>query len=1242
MNKIHFEKLTPTKDIDLNTYKQALDFVFTDDEIKNIAITGSYSAGKSSVIEAYKSENKDKKFLHISLANFESNNNEDSDEYEGSNKNIIYKKESILEGKILNQLLHQIDTSKIPQTNFKVKRTDSNRNTIKVTAMIIIFLLSSVHILYYKKWCNFVESLRQFYNLRFLLITTNSISLLFSGIIVVTIFSIVLYSFIKIQKDKGIFKRFNLNGNEIEILESSDESYFDKYLNEVLYIFENADADVIVFEDIDRYNINEIFQRLREINTLINSKRVIQNNKAKNEESKNYKFKIFNNFARKLNNLKEDKNIKKPLRFFYLVRDDIFISKDRTKFFDFIMPVVPVIDGSNSYDQFISHFKVAEIFDKFDEHFLQGISLYVDDMRILKNIYNEFIVYYNRIGTTEQDYNKLLAMIVYKNIFPRDFSDTQVNVGFVSTIFEAKEDLIKQQISDINARVEELEEIIDNCDKELLENTKELDKVYTDYERYTPRLDSTNPEYIKRKENIELIQNYKLSEIKEEINILKQKEIRLTHEKLSKVITRENQDKIFDIKYTGFLGEINNFREIKSSQYFDLIKYLIRYGYIDETYTDYMTYFYPNSLSRNDKMFLRSITDKKAKEWTYKIDNLKLVVSMLKELDFDEIETLNFELFSYLLQNKDRNEKYLIRFIQRLKNEKQFKFIEGYFNYTSYITTYIKAINKYWYSFVEEMISCSVFTDEQIKKYMLETLYNSNEDEINKINNNGILSNTISEDSLFLNIDNPNIKVLIDKFKLLNIKFKNLNFKESNEDLFIEVYKNKMYELNFENISSILMNIFKKENENDIKNKNYTLIIENSNSELFEYVSENINTYLDIVINNCDGKIFDTQDAALNLINNEDINESNKKEYILRLDTVIENIEKVDNTILCDLLLQEEKVQYSIDNILHYYFEISEEINETLVNFINSNISKFEFTNEYIDNIYGENSAEKIFDSIALCENIRELNYRNLLEQLKFTFSIPPEGLKDFSKEKIYTLVELNKFNVTSENIEFLRTYYNGLMLDFIKNNIEEYLEKINDLPNLNEAELKVLLHFDIDDDLKIELLSNYNYHIFISGTNYSDKLKDYIMKNNFDDSELTYIISNYEDFSDLIKENINRLCEENIEAIVSDEIELNNTLLMSLLSKESISKEVRLQLLVNNMNNLSKEQIEEAIKVIKLNEHAKIFTSGRPKIEINEINRQFLSKCKQKGWISDFSEREEKFKIERRNLRRKLGIELL
>ena len=41
----------------------------------------------------------------------------------------------------------------------------------------------------------------------------------------------------------------------------------------------------------------------------------------------------------------------------------------------------------------------------FNEGFLQGISLYVDDMRLLKNICNEFLIYYNRLNTTELDYN---------------------------------------------------------------------------------------------------------------------------------------------------------------------------------------------------------------------------------------------------------------------------------------------------------------------------------------------------------------------------------------------------------------------------------------------------------------------------------------------------------------------------------------------------------------------------------------------------------------------------------------------------------------------------------------------------------------------------------------------------------------------------------------------------------------------------------------------------------------------
>lgn len=1206
MGKIHFEKLTPIKEVELNTYKEALDFVFENNEIRNIAITGAYSAGKSSVVESYKKQVPTKKFLHISLANFERDDqlNEIDDgnqEQEYNNDTKTYIKESRLEGKILNQLIHQMNPSKIPQTNFKIKTTVSDESIIKTTAMIVAFIVSGLYLRYHKEWISFINSLNQSYNFGLKQITTNGISLVVSGITFSVIFIIGLYNLVRMQKNKSIFKKLNFSGNEIEIFEKSDESYFDKYLNEVLYIFENCDADVIVFEDIDRYNMNEIFQRLREINILVNSKRV--------------------------------RSHKEVLRFFYLVRDDIFISKDRTKFFDFIMPIVPVIDSSNSYNQFIAHFKAGNIFDKFDEHFLQGISLYVDDMRILKNIYNEFVIYYNRIGTTEQDYNKLLAMIVYKNIFPRDFSETQINVGFVSTMFDNKSKIIKEHMDEINKRIQELKEKIDSCENEHLKTIEELNKVYSDYIYGYYRLDSNNPDYIKRKESIEIIQSNKLDEIKNKVNFLNQEKEKANYKKLSEIITRENVNEVFDVNYENFIGETNDFNEIKSSQYFDLIKYLIRNGYIDETYMDYMTYFYTNSLSRNDKIFLRSVIDKKSKEWTYNIDNPKLILSRLREVDFDEIETLNFNLFEYLLQSQSENEKYLDRFMNQLRDSKQLEFMQGYFNFTKDLATYIKTTNKYWTTFLEEINSSSEFTYREIKECILQTLYYSDKIDIENINKDEFLSNTISSDKMFLNIEEPNIEKLIEEFIRLNIKFEILEFEQSNKELFESVYNNKLYKLNKENISLILRYIFKVENEDDIKNKNYSIIQENPNSKLLEYVNENIQSYIEIVIDNCEYKILDTQEAALKLINNENINIAQIKKYIILLNTELTLLKDIENTQLWGYVLENRKIKYSIENILNYYFAIDGTLDETLINFINSDEINFDISQMYIDQTFGEDSSRKIFESVAVCEDIKIENYKKILKKLNYVYEAPTQEIHELSEERIEVLVELDKFEVTSQNIEFLQKNYSKLFIIFIVKNIEEYINKIEELPKVKNDELITLLSSNIDDDFKVEIISNFEGAISISQIECNDSVKNFIINNNFDKSDLIDLVQNYMDSSDLIKNTIVNICEENINIIIEDKVDFNYDLLIQLLKKDNIVNDIKLQLLNNSLDKLSKIEVQEAIKCIGLLEYEKIFNNGRPKFEINEINREFLDKCVNRKWISEFIEEEGVYKISRKGL---------
>lgn len=55
---MEFKKLTPKDDIEIKVYEEALNFVFDNDDICNVAVSGPYSAGKSSVIESYKKKHK--------------------------------------------------------------------------------------------------------------------------------------------------------------------------------------------------------------------------------------------------------------------------------------------------------------------------------------------------------------------------------------------------------------------------------------------------------------------------------------------------------------------------------------------------------------------------------------------------------------------------------------------------------------------------------------------------------------------------------------------------------------------------------------------------------------------------------------------------------------------------------------------------------------------------------------------------------------------------------------------------------------------------------------------------------------------------------------------------------------------------------------------------------------------------------------------------------------------------------
>ncbi len=229
--KYQFERLTPIDNMDLDVYEEAIDYVFDNSDIKNVAISGAYSAGKSSVLASYKKNHSNLRFLHISLAHFKSPDQEDETEI----------KESVLEGKILNQLIHQIPSEKIPQTNFRVKKKVNTKSVIRLTIGAVLFLVSTIYFFCFDMWKNYLSSLPDNWFKTILTPSTHQYALMVDGVLMVALLSFVVYRLISVQKNKNIFRKLNLNGNEIEIFEESDDSYFDKYLNEVLYLFENSE-----------------------------------------------------------------------------------------------------------------------------------------------------------------------------------------------------------------------------------------------------------------------------------------------------------------------------------------------------------------------------------------------------------------------------------------------------------------------------------------------------------------------------------------------------------------------------------------------------------------------------------------------------------------------------------------------------------------------------------------------------------------------------------------------------------------------------------------------------------------------------------------------------------------------------------------------------------------------------------------------------------------------------------------
>ena len=979
-------------------------------------------------------------------------------------KKICISADEVEKG-ILKQLFYTIDPQKIPQSRYRKLHPINFSNIITKVAIYSVIALMFIYIFYYEKMADIFSGISA------VLLLTEMLWVKYIAAVIILLFSIwaiskIVYDFSSKYSIKGIKLSSNI---DIQKEEGVGESVFNKNLDEIMYFFETTEYRLIFFEDLDRLDDRTIFVHLRELNNLLNC----------------------------------NENIKGKVVFIYAVKDDIFTKEDRTKFFDFIIPVIPIINSTNSGEvlqQFLQEAKEHGIKHDISQNFVLDVAPYIADMRILRNIYNEFVVY-KRILRDNQGMDlkdeQMLAIIIYKNLYPNDFAAIQNEKGLIKEAFEAKGKYIDVQKNNLQEIINERSSKLDSYKKECLQSIREIkiammsgimdnngivDKV-NDFQakeiledsfdmNNIAKLNSARVCYFSFGYNYE--QNKVMSDISGKIKpyLIRIDSVKNIHdigcENLQNELEKLNKQKRDISKKTlSYILERGNdlkFDDIISDN--KLLMFLLRRGYIDEKYANYINYFKGNTITKDDMNFILSVKNQEAKPWDYAITKTDMVIRRLQEYEFERKEIYNFDLLEQLLVGGNDNVK-LELFFKQLADENitSWKFIDEFIDRTNHINEFIKGLARDWHGMWWYITQQNTITYDRQLHYLCLLLSNIADADIHDYDVNNSMKEYFENHADIL----QKLQEQLGSEKIKNIllqlkpKFSELNIDGiKDKEILDAVFDNAMYEINL----PMVKNVIKFKNSTLIDSfeaQPYSVVVRLNDSLVSGYIQKNINKYVDDIILKQYSPADELEDI-LGLV--EKLFEEDEDELIEKLirheSFVVDDIsrflwdeiEKFKDSVhvVWKALLENERIVVSWENTVTYWECYN--FDDCLKKFIADNV----YTLKEDDKKYCKDS---FISELILCGMPISV-YEVLLPVLRMSeFSM---SLTDIPKEILGIMVRCKYFAFTPEKFREMKDIDESLAVEYISLNQDEAIENTNDL--------------DIDSSLLNEILTSANITI--------------------------------------------------------------------------------------------------------------------------------------------------------------------
>ncbi|WP_114558305.1 YobI family P-loop NTPase [Desertihabitans aurantiacus] len=476
------ESLTPSYDEGHHgTYLRRLEEAVTDPRNLNIALTGRYGAGKSSVLDQFQANHR-KTIQRLAISTLAPGE-------EGESTTNRIQKE------IVKQLLYGASEKVGKNSRFSKIAVLGRPKAFRQSAVIVICVGG---LLYLLGWLP---------DLKWTVAGHPTWARAAAWVGAWLLASVVVSAFRMLTYGRFTVSDVSAGGAALTLAEKPD-SFFDKYLDEIVHYFGHESKDIVLFEDLDRFEDPHIFEALRELNILLNE---VPERRAKEpapavrwllarlSEQTRYKLtaKLPYRWAKRLLGLGV------PVRFVYAVRDSVFekidatpsgagdaaaadgesgeppgadtgaaapaaqvdaaaaetLRANRTKFFDIVIPLVPFISHRNARDLLLKLLAERGI-TGIEPRLVNTVAQHCTDMRLMRNMCNEYLVFAERLLEPKEpnkpapgmDASHLFALVAYKNFHLEDFENITRRDSDLDRLYELHQRLVRETIAAKDAR----------------------------------------------------------------------------------------------------------------------------------------------------------------------------------------------------------------------------------------------------------------------------------------------------------------------------------------------------------------------------------------------------------------------------------------------------------------------------------------------------------------------------------------------------------------------------------------------------------------------------------------------------------------------------------------------------------------------------------------------------------------------------------------------------------------------